>query len=338
MLNEDFELDDDTRIIKHKHKSNFTMICNACINDKNLPADALAILVYVMSKPDDWKIIMKDISNRYRIGRDKTYNIINKLIELGYMKRISYRNLDGSLSKTSLFASDDPVFLSTDSCDKQPLPEIQEVVAVEKANKQPLPENPDTVNQEVDSLYTKKDVYKENDDDTKVYGNTIVEQGMGLSNIPTNQVYIPDSVVVFFMKKIEKTNISESTLVSWLRKHGVDYVSEKIRILESNGVVKNAGAFLTAAIGYDWKEKSETPTAATPKACNLTDYPTLDENRVWFRRLSDSEKEGLRQLALIKHNLFDQMLSHAKTSVLDEGFPDNFFFKMLMEFVGRAKR
>jgi hypothetical protein len=337
MLHENgFELDDDTRIIKHKHRNNFTMICNACINDENLLAGSLAILIYVMSKPDDWKIIMKDISKRFAIGRDKTYNIINKLIELGYMKRFSYRNGDGSLAKTAIFASDDPIFLSTYSCDKQPLTENQEVVVVEQNDKQPLPGFQDPVNQEVVPYIQKKDLNKENNNN-KILSNPIGECEPPPSDKVDN-IYPESSVVVFFMKKIEGSGVSESTLVSWLRKYGTEYVAEKIRIYQTKGAMTNPGGFLSAAMLYDWKEGATAQAPKTAKSVEAVDYPTLEQNRIWFRTLSDSEKIGIGQLAVVKHYVFDAMLSNAKLSVLDEGFPDNFLFKVLMELLGRAKR
>jgi predicted transcriptional regulator len=350
MLNKDTDQDEDIFIIKYKKESEYTTIFNQCLNDEDLSTDSVAILAYVMSKPNDWKINIKNISNRYKIGRDKVRNSINNLIQYGYMKRVRRRKKDGSLSNILIYASDKPMFLSENSqlsenqeavvaenYNKQPETEIQAVVTTEPANKQPRPENPALVNQAVDSLYSqKKDVNKENNN------NKITTNPKGARATPPSDGEVnlySDSSVVVFMKKIEGSGVPESTLVGWLKKHGTDYVAEKIRIYQSKGALANPGGFLSAAIAYDWKEKTSVQTPALePKDCRPTDYPTPDENREWFRQLSDNEKSGLRQLALVKHNAFDEMLKQAKTSILDPGFPDTFLFKMLMEFVGRAKR
>lgn len=334
----DIDLTPETRIIKKHRTRNFTIIDNSCINDTKLPGEALALLVYVMSKPSDWEIIMKDVAKRFSIGRDKTYNLIRKLIELGYMKRIVLRNSDGSLGKTSILASDEPVFILGSANDKQPLTENQEVVTEEKADKQPLPEKPDTVNQEVDSLYTNKDIYKENNNNKSI-SNPIGACATPDSGEVTN-IYPDKSVVVFFMKKIEGSGVTEPTLISWLRKHGEEYVSEKIRIYQSKGAIANPGGFLSSAIRFDWKDGTTKASAHTGKKEPTVTYPTLEENRTWFNQLSDNEKNGLEQLALIKQPTFKQMLdiSNPKLTVLDSQFPKSFLFKLLMELVGRSGR
>lgn len=349
MLRED-DQDESIFIIKYDKQSEYTTIFNDCLNDENLSTDSVAILVYVMSKPIDWKINIKNISNRYKIGRDKVRSSVNNLIEFGYVKRVRQRKKDGSLSKILIYASDKPIFLLdksprpenqevvvTEHHDKQPRPEIQAMVTEESSNKQPRPEKPALVNQAVDTLYVqKKELNKENNNN-KITTNPKGACATSFS-YELNNVYPEASVVVFFMKKIEGSGVPESTMIGWLRKHGTDYVSEKIRIYQTKGALANPGGFLSSAMAYDWKEKAQLPSPKEPAACNLPKYPTLDENKAWFVNLTDSEKNGLEQLALLKHTAFSEMLTNAKLTVLDEIFPESFLFKMMMELLCRAKR
>jgi hypothetical protein len=159
MLKKEFGLcqEKDIRIVKHKKESDFTTLYNDCINDEKLSAVALAVLVYVMSKPDDWKIMVSDLRRRFSLGRDKCYSTILALCGLGYMKRLKKRSKDGTICQWVIEASDKPIFLekpiNISKANKQPFPENQENPLPEN----PLPDLPDLDNQEVATIYTNKD-------------------------------------------------------------------------------------------------------------------------------------------------------------------------------------
>lgn len=123
-----FLKDKDIRIIKQKKKSEFTTLYNDCINDERLSIGALAILVYIMSKPENWNVMISDLKRRFSIGRNKTYNIISELCSYGYMKRIRETLQDGTVAKWVIVASDKPIFGNSQEDDKQPLPENQDLV------------------------------------------------------------------------------------------------------------------------------------------------------------------------------------------------------------------
>jgi hypothetical protein len=74
-------------IIRTEHQRNFTVISNVPIRDPEVSAEALGILVYLLSHPDDWRLTHKDIMRRFNMGRDKTYSILNALIDAGYLVR-----------------------------------------------------------------------------------------------------------------------------------------------------------------------------------------------------------------------------------------------------------
>lgn len=137
-----FGREKDIRIIKHKKESAFTTLYNDCINDERLSANALSVLVYVMSKPDDWKVMVSDLRRRFSIGRNKCYSIISELCSLGYMQRVQERLENGAFQGCLLQTSDKPIFINTDN--KQQDPEIQEVAS----NISPHTGNRDTGNRD----------------------------------------------------------------------------------------------------------------------------------------------------------------------------------------------
>lgn len=80
-------------IIRTKRSRNFTVIPNEIINDSRLPGDALGLLVYLLSKPDDWKVLIRAISSDGRFGsHGKVTRTLGALRELGYADMRRHRD------------------------------------------------------------------------------------------------------------------------------------------------------------------------------------------------------------------------------------------------------
>lgn len=82
---DDFELDDDTRIIKVRRDQGFTMVPNEYLNDIRLSVNTMAVLVYVMSKPEGYKMHIDEISQRFKIETDDALNLMQALRDLNYL-------------------------------------------------------------------------------------------------------------------------------------------------------------------------------------------------------------------------------------------------------------
>jgi len=74
-------------IRRGKHTVNFTIIPNEVLNDINLKAEALALLVYLIGKPENWKINAEQLGLRFGWGRDKVYKVLKSLIDAFYVTR-----------------------------------------------------------------------------------------------------------------------------------------------------------------------------------------------------------------------------------------------------------
>lgn len=74
-------------IIKNNHKSNYTVIYNKFIQDKNLNLELLGLGCRLLNKPSNWVINISQLSYELNIGKDKLLRLINRMIELGYMYR-----------------------------------------------------------------------------------------------------------------------------------------------------------------------------------------------------------------------------------------------------------
>ncbi len=72
--------------------ANYSVINNQFLNDKKLSWKAKGILTWLLSRPDNWQIFLKDMQERSKDGRDSTAMGINELIDVGYIIRESIKN------------------------------------------------------------------------------------------------------------------------------------------------------------------------------------------------------------------------------------------------------
>ena len=91
-----------------KRVNPYTQIDNALINDTRISSDAFRILIYLISKPMDWEISMKQVQDTFCFGRDKMRAAIKNLEQLGYLVRIKPQNEQGQFIGTSWDVTDEP--------------------------------------------------------------------------------------------------------------------------------------------------------------------------------------------------------------------------------------
>jgi hypothetical protein len=78
-------------IVRAARKNSFYMLPASVIEDRRLSWAARGLLVYLLSKPDNWRIQITDLRNQTkdaiggRSGRDKIYKMINELRAAGYI-------------------------------------------------------------------------------------------------------------------------------------------------------------------------------------------------------------------------------------------------------------
>lgn len=79
---------------KPKHE-NFTTIYNYFVNDKNLKPEGKGVLLFMLSKPNDWKFKYENLMAGLGIGEKYLRSIIKHLEELKYLKRTECRGENG---------------------------------------------------------------------------------------------------------------------------------------------------------------------------------------------------------------------------------------------------
>ena len=134
----------DSLIIRSNIRQNFTVIPNEMANDDRLGADTLGLLVYLLTKPNDWKVRVNELRKRFDMGKDKTYRILGNLEQLGYVTRESVRT-EGKFAETRYIVRD------------LPCPDFSDAVLSDTENP-PLTKNRDHKEPKITKSTNKKDV------------------------------------------------------------------------------------------------------------------------------------------------------------------------------------
>ena len=102
-------------IIRAKRTQNFTIISNKVYEKHVLSWQAMGMLGYLLSKPDDWRVVVPELVNvtkdtKKQTGREGVYNILKELEEKGYL--IRKKNQDGTVDS---FIFDEPKTVELES-------------------------------------------------------------------------------------------------------------------------------------------------------------------------------------------------------------------------------
>jgi len=200
----------------HDKDHPYTVISNALVNDPSLSLNALAVMTYLISKPNDWRVRADDIQRRFQISRGKVYNILDELMERGYLSREIIRQ-GGRVKECRYTVMEHPVPALPDT--DSPLPDS------------PLLENQLVVNQHNDKVITlpsneikkereKKKDFSLKDKDQVQVPEHLVEYVKAYTspltnNLPAYQV-TPQDLVIF--QHLHEQGITPNQLAGFIRR------------------------------------------------------------------------------------------------------------------------
>jgi DNA-binding MarR family transcriptional regulator len=100
------------RVVKDRDHP-YKVLNTTFANDARLSWAARGMLAYLLSKPDDWHVRMKDLINQTRAGRDANRRIFAELEQNGYVSRVRTQGHNGYFEwETYVYetprSSDDP--------------------------------------------------------------------------------------------------------------------------------------------------------------------------------------------------------------------------------------
>ncbi len=93
-MSEDKRLNEVIRV--RKRPSNFVMMDKSFLEDTRLSYKAKGILAYLLSKPDNWKVIIGNLVNYSTDGKASVYAGLKELKECGYYEKTPVRNEQGT--------------------------------------------------------------------------------------------------------------------------------------------------------------------------------------------------------------------------------------------------
>lgn len=133
-------------IFKIHHTKDYTIISNKILEDKNLTWKAKGLMAYLLSRPEDWRVFMKQLEGISKDGKHATRSALQELIDKGYIVKKVLRDKKGKFSAFLYEVYEEPSL-------KNPFSENQKMdVAHEKKSEfsafpkgicsEPVPKNP----------------------------------------------------------------------------------------------------------------------------------------------------------------------------------------------------
>ena len=97
--------------IRVEKTENYSVIANACIEDERLTWQARGLLVYLLSKPNDWQVRVAELIAQSPAGRDAVYSTIRELTTHGYIESHREQRADGRFGGVSYIVRELPTGL-----------------------------------------------------------------------------------------------------------------------------------------------------------------------------------------------------------------------------------
>lgn len=82
-------------IFRTKAEKEYTVIRNSLIVEKKLSWEARGLIIYLLSKPETWIVMKKDLIEASPAAGKKISSILKELEIVGYIKRNKFRNVKG---------------------------------------------------------------------------------------------------------------------------------------------------------------------------------------------------------------------------------------------------
>ncbi len=121
-------------IIRAPRRHRFVIIDQRAIEDTRLSWAARGLLGYLLSRPDDWKVLINDLRKRGDLGRDGIYKVLRELREAGYVRFLRARDQQGRIRGGSYLVQEIP---------DSPHPDLPDTVEPDTAA--PDPVNPEAL-------------------------------------------------------------------------------------------------------------------------------------------------------------------------------------------------
>ncbi|MDH5274171.1 MAG: helix-turn-helix domain-containing protein [Gammaproteobacteria bacterium] len=86
----------------------YVIVDQAAVEDTRLSWAARGLLAYLLSRPDDWKVLVNDLKKRGNLGRDGIYALLRELRQTGYVRFERNRDAQGRMYGGTYIVSEIP--------------------------------------------------------------------------------------------------------------------------------------------------------------------------------------------------------------------------------------
>ena len=268
-------------IIRQKRKERFSIVDNKVIEDERLSFKARGLLIYMLSKPDDWKFYTEELakrSNKDGISAIKT--ALNEIEDAGYLTRKQEHRKNGQ------FASQDWILTDTSTNSPQVEKPLADKAPAEKA----LADNRTLPNTD---FKPNTDHTNKNDDDQPVEDAFNLAQLAGINvnsglNLPVFTDYIDRLGNELVCYAIRRTN-DVAQHPSW------SYLKTVLKSLENNHVktVEQAEK-LSKKYGQSRKGKSSPKKAGKKQQYHFETHEApegMSQDEFFAKELAEIEAE-----------------------------------------------
>lgn len=73
--------------VSHDKEHPYVMVSRELIDDHGLTFQEKGLLIYLLSKPDDWRVLPEQLANENGISKASMYRLLNRLISSKYVYR-----------------------------------------------------------------------------------------------------------------------------------------------------------------------------------------------------------------------------------------------------------
>lgn len=100
-------------ILRKAKREHYTVVDNEAVNNTKLSLKAKGLILYLMSKPDGWRIRVTHVAQENKDGKDSIYSALEELREHGFSRTVQVRDGQGRFT-TTIEVADFPAFLGAE--------------------------------------------------------------------------------------------------------------------------------------------------------------------------------------------------------------------------------
>ena len=213
-----------------KESGNFVTVNKEFIHNNNLSWKAKGILLYLLSRPDDWQVYETELQKHSSDGRDSLRTGIKELEQAGYIHRTRKRNEKGQLKEYEYQVFEQPTQIGKNHVGKSHLGK------------------PDTTN---NNSTNNNNTNNETGDTSQIF--QLVSNELEMIQSPLKVQELEDELNLIKGNKLEITTIAINYCKQ--NKKGINYLIKVLRNWNKEGV--------------DTKEKAENKVKPKKQSSNI---------------------------------------------------------------------